>query len=131
MLTVSELQKIARARLKDAEALLAARRYDGATYLGGYAIEIKLKARICKTLRWGGYPQTKNEFQGLHSFKVHDLDLLLKLSGKEAFIKTNFFSEWSIASQWRPESRYDVIGTMKRSEAKEMLDAVALLLSKI
>lgn len=131
MLTVSELQKIAQARLKDAKALYAARRYDGAVYLGGYAVEIKLKARICKTLKWVGYPHTKTEFQGLSSFKVHDLDLLLKLSGRETFLKTNFLVEWSIANQWRPESRYTATGTVTRSEAEEMLDAVSKLVSNI
>ena len=35
MLTVKELVSIAKARLKDAEALYAAKRYDGAAYIAG------------------------------------------------------------------------------------------------
>jgi HEPN domain-containing protein len=35
-----ELLQIAEERLKDAEALLAAGRYDGAVYLGGYVVEM-------------------------------------------------------------------------------------------
>ena len=50
-LKTAELRKIAKARLKDAEALLAAHRYDGAIYLCGYAVELALKARICQTLK--------------------------------------------------------------------------------
>jgi len=48
----SDLQKIARARLRDADVLYRAQRYDGAIYLCGYAVEIALKARICKALAW-------------------------------------------------------------------------------
>src|SRR2546430_6318938 len=63
MITRSDLQKIARARLRDVEVLYRSRRYDGAIYLCGYAVEIALKARICKTLSWLGYPSTGGEFQ--------------------------------------------------------------------
>jgi hypothetical protein len=48
-------------RLKDAKALLAAKRYDGSVYLCGYSVEIGLKARICRTLKWDGFPST-NKF---------------------------------------------------------------------
>ena len=40
MIPVAELDRIARARLEDAKALLQAGRYDGATYLCGYAVEV-------------------------------------------------------------------------------------------
>lgn len=49
MIDLTELRKIAEERLKDAEALLAAGRYDGAIYLGGYVVELGLKRRICVT----------------------------------------------------------------------------------
>lgn len=45
-------RKIAQARLKDAEILLASRRYAGAVYLCGYAIALTLKAWICHTLKY-------------------------------------------------------------------------------
>ena len=50
MATTTELRALARARLKEAQILFAAKRYDAATYLCGYAVEMALKARICKTL---------------------------------------------------------------------------------
>ena len=80
MISKADLLKIARGRLKDAAVLLAAGRHDGAIYLGGYVVEIALKHRICKTLKW----KTNREFQGYQSFKTHDLDVLLSLSGVEA-----------------------------------------------
>lgn len=93
MIFTKDLQKISRARLKDAEVLLASKRYDGAIYLCGYAVELSLKARICKTLKWQGYPSTSSEFSGYQSFRTHDLDILLHISGREEKIKLNFFAE--------------------------------------
>jgi HEPN domain-containing protein len=62
MATITELRTLARARLKDAQTLFVAKRYDAATYLCGYAVELALKARICKTLKWTGFPETNKEF---------------------------------------------------------------------
>lgn len=62
MLDRSELKKIAQARIEDGEILLNSHRYDGSIYLCGYAVEIALKERICRTLGWSGYPSTRREF---------------------------------------------------------------------
>ncbi|MBM4275034.1 MAG: HEPN domain-containing protein, partial [Deltaproteobacteria bacterium] len=93
MLTRQELQKIAKARLQDAEALFQSGRYDGSIYLCGYAVEIGLKNKICKTLRWKGFPSTRSEFENLQTFKTHNLDILLRLSGVEDKIKKNYLSQ--------------------------------------
>ena len=100
MLKPKDLRKIARSRLTDARALLRSRRYDGAVYLCGYGIELALNARICKTLHWPGFPATRKEFEGLISFKIHDLDMLLRLSGIETKIRTRFLTDWSVVVQW-------------------------------
>lgn len=119
------------ARLKDAAALLQAKRYDGSVYLCGYAIELALKARICKTLKWAGYPETRKEFENLASFKVHDLDVLLKLTGREPAVKQNFFVEWSAVSEWNPEARYKPIGSANSADAQLMLESASVLLRKL
>ena len=64
MIARSDLRNIARARLRDAEMLLRARRYDGAVYLCGYSVEIALKARICRTSGWREFPETNRDFEG-------------------------------------------------------------------
>ena len=51
-------------------------RYDGSVYLCGYVIELLLKARICKTLNWDGFPSDSKEFQNLNNFKTHNLEIL-------------------------------------------------------
>src|SRR5437870_376532 len=106
MIARSELRKIARERLKDAEALLVANRYEGAIYMGGYVIELALKHRICKCLKWKEFPQTSGEFRAFQSFRTHDLDVLLSLSGAESKIRSRFLSDWSAVAVWDPEARY-------------------------
>ncbi len=122
-----ELKKIARARLKDAEALFNARRYDGAVYLCGYAVELALKNRICRALNWEKYPVSKK----LNNFKTHDLVLLLQLSGIEKKINTTLLAEWSIVSEWNPELRYQEIGSVTKDEARLMIDSTRILLKRI
>lgn len=106
MITRSELRKIARERFRDAEVLYEGTRYDGSIYLCGYAVELTIKARICTTLRWAGFPSTSREFENFKSFKIHDLDVLLSLTGREMKIHTTHLGDWSVVNKWDPESRY-------------------------
>jgi HEPN domain-containing protein len=130
MLTRQELQKIARARLQDAEALYQSSRYDSSIYLCGYAIEIGLKCKICGTLRWKNFPPD-GSFHGLQSFKTHSLDVLLKLSGVEDKIKKNFMAHWSIVAKWDPEARYEKVGSATKQRAKLMIEATKILLGAL
>ncbi|SRR5260370_26410147 len=127
MISVRDLKAIVRARLKDAEVLTNARRYDGAVYLCGYAVEIALKARICAALKWGGYPSTRSEFNNYRTFQTHNLDVLLRLSGKEGIIKTRHFLEWSVVGSWEPETRYQPIGTATKRDATDLISATRVL----
>lgn len=85
MQTQTDIQAIAYAKLEDAECLLENNRFDNAYYLAGYAIELLLKARICKTL---GIPdffdfdnaerkRLKNESVITKPYKVHDFEQCL------------------------------------------------------
>ncbi len=131
MISVQELKIIATARLKDAEILYKAKRFDGAFYLCGYAVELALKTKICKTLKWSGFPSTKNEFQNLQSFKTHGLDLLLKLSGQESKIRIGYFADWSIVVKWDSEKRYSVIGTITQVEASDMIESAKVIIKAL
>lgn len=128
MIKRTELRKIAKARIKDAEVLLMAKRYDGAAYICGKAQELGLKAGICRILKWTGYPSTNKEFADYRCFKTHDLDVLLHLSGIEDKIKTLFFSDWSNVANWNPEARYEPIGTVSKSDAYDMINATKNLM---
>jgi len=110
VISIENLRAIAEARLQDAKVLYENQRTDGAGYVCGYAVELALKARICATLNWAGFPEKRGEFENLASFKTHKLDVLLALSGQEPRIKTEHFSEWSSVANWDPEARYRTVG---------------------
>ena len=116
------------AKLKDAEVLLKNRRYDGCVYMCGYVVELALKARTCKTLKWVNFPETSSEFINYRSFKTHNLDILLTLSGLETKIKLSHFADWNNVNQWNPEMRYGPVGTITSIEAKDMIDSTKNLL---
>src|ERR1022692_2762530 len=104
MISTKDLRAIARARLRDAQVLLKAKRFDGAFYLSGYAVELALKARVCRTLKWRGFPQSGREFEDFRSLKTHDLEVLLKFSGVEERVTAKALTEWSVVVNWFPES---------------------------
>ena len=82
-------------------------------YLCGYAVELALKARICRTLNWPEFPSTSGEFQAYRSFQTHDLDVLLHLSGQETRVREKHFAQWNQVVRWKAEWRYNVIRTME------------------
>ena len=105
MISAEDLDDIARARIEDAKVLLAAGRFDAAAYLGGYGVEVALKARICRVLDWPEFPSTGGEFQAYRTFQTHELAVLLRLSGQEARIRRDHFGLWIPVSGWRSEER--------------------------
>ena len=58
---------------------------------------------------------------------VHDLDVLLHLSGIEKQIKTQHLTAWSIVAKWDPELRYQPIRQTTRQDALDMLMAATML----
>lgn len=131
MIPRRELRKLARDRLKDARVLCENRRYAGSVYLCGYAVELALKARICRTLKWEEFPQTRGEMQDYRSFITHNLDILLSLSGIEQNIKNQCLSSWSIVANWDPDLRYQPIRQTRRIDALNMIDATETVVAII
>lgn len=125
----AETKKLSAERLKDAEVLLNNRRYEGAVYICGYAIELGLKNQICKKLEWKEYPPGKGK-GSYRSFKTHDLDILLSLTGKERLIKDKYLAEWSVVAEWTSEMRYDADAKAKISKknAQIMIESTKTLL---
>lgn len=124
-LTLKNLRILANERLMDAKALSKGKRYKGAIYMAGYAVEIALKYRICKTLRWSAFKLKLGKLD----FKIHDLADLLALSGVETRIKVKYLAEWSIVEMWKPEQRYEVPAKPPTDkEARDMIEATAKLI---
>ena len=108
--------------------LLQSGRNDSATYLCGYAVEMALKAKICETLNWEGYPSTNSEFQNLQSFRTHNLEVLLRLSGAGAPVRFANLPDWSRVSKWDPEMRYVPIGTISDDDARSMVESTGAIM---
>ena len=117
-----DLTDLALERLEDAKALLTAKRYWGAVYICGYAVELALKAKICKTLGWDDYPP-----KNVKELKTHKLDVLLHFSGAEKLVGTSYKGEWSVVEKWNPEKRYTNI-SVDLADATQMITATETLL---
>ncbi len=123
-MTRKDLQELSRLRLREADALYNARLYDGCVYLAGYAVELALKARICRVLRVNEYPSGDLG----KAFKVHSLEQLKVLAGlsRDIDVRKNkeLFDNWSKAVAWNPEQRYDAPGKYNGATAKVILDGL-------
>ena len=131
MLTLEQLDGIARARLRDARALLEAERYEAATYLSGYAVEVALKARFCRSVNWTEFPSTAAEFNAYRSLRTHDLEVLLHLSGREVEIRETHLPAWTNVAAWSAELRYTDAGSVRSSDARAMIASVEKLLEAL
>ncbi len=129
MIARSDLEAIARSRLREAKALFQSRHYDGEAYLCGYALELALKVRVCRHLKWNGFPENQAESKWSQALKTHDLAALLELSGVQNRIMSTYVADWSVIQRnWSPEARYRVIGSFSSTITQDMLQAATTLL---
>jgi HEPN domain-containing protein len=122
---VTVYDAVHRKRLGDAEALLKAKRWNGAIYLAGYVIECLLKVAVCLRQSVRLLP---------HEYETHNYDALLQAAGlrqpvdNEPRIRSIY---GQLNAQWRVEIRYssrdydgryarDVLNLVK--EFKQWLD---------
>ena len=129
MIKSEELLQLSRDRLEDAKVLYRSGRIDWAVYTCGYVVEIALKRKICETLRWSGFPNSSKEFEQFKSFKTHDLNVLLHLSGAEERIREKMFQDWSKITFWDPEMRYVLRQT--EEQARLLISAAERLLEEL
>ncbi|MCU0517460.1 MAG: hypothetical protein MUC60_11485 [Oscillatoria sp. Prado101] len=122
-----------RRRLEDAQALDSQKRWAGAVYLGGYAIECSLKSLICYNEGKNNFKDTATFKKGMQGADLHNLAKLLEaLPSLERFIqldRTNTYKQaWNTVSfLWRnDELRYsDKQGDEK--ESRRFIEAVQIL----
>ncbi len=103
-----ELQRLARERLRDARTLLLGRRWTGAYYLAGYAVECALKACIAKLMKPEEFPD-----KGFaEKCWTHDLERLVPLAGLKdlrvaaCLADTKLAENWETAKDWKETLRY-------------------------
>lgn len=128
MKTSITIAALALQRIAEAEALYNLGFYDAAFYIGGYSIELLLKAKVCKNLNIPDFfdddarssrklataSQRGKPHDNLYKpFKVHDYEQLLILCGLFTEVQTkiiqdiNFNTDWSIVTTWSEQARYD------------------------
>ncbi len=120
----ADLQHLTRIRLREARVLFDNRRYEGAYYLLGYAVECAFKACIAKQTKRYDFPDRKF----VNDIYTHNLTQLLSLSElgsehrKESKRNPSFELNWTIVKDWSEQSRY--IAGMSRAKAKDFRSAV-------
>ena len=128
VLTIAELRSISAARLEDAQVLFDAGRYDACSYLCGYSLELALKARICETLNWVEFPESGKDFENYRSFKTHNLNVLLFLSGIRNQILADQKQEWETVMGWNSELWYARSGRCTETAAAGILHSTQKIL---
>lgn len=120
------LDVLAQERIDDARALLAAGRFAGAHYMCGYAMEMKLKSRICKVHEWTEYPPKSGE-RLAQALKTHKLKELLLFTGLRTTMLESHGVDWFAVVVWDPEQRYKP-AAFTEAEAQRMVAAVEALM---
>lgn len=106
-----DLQALAQAKFDDAVILLTNARFGNAYYLAGYAVEVGLKACIAAQISAETLPDKALIKQILN----HQFMALVGLAGLAQELKdkqdadAGFASNWAVASEWEPDSRYELI----------------------
>ena len=115
-----EFQQVALDRFADAKALLTAGRYNGAYYLGGYAVECALKACIAKLTLAGDFPPKNSK-----DYYTHNLKELLTASKLKSDLEQDSVlrAEWSFISGWSEATRYNT-AQITQTEAEVYLNLV-------
>ena len=104
-----DLQQLAEARVEEARLLFGAKKFDGAYYLAGYAVEFALKACIAKLT---DQHDLYNKNIANECFN-HQPNTLVKIAGLrpqlDADMKSDLVlkSNWGVACTWTESSRYD------------------------
>lgn len=123
MIPISDLRTTAKERLADAKVLYRAGRYDGAIYVCGYAVEMALKVRICRHLRWPDLPDEDKEWKGRTNIKTHDFDQLYMFAGMPQTFKVRYQNEWDALTSWSPELRYRTNLSASQLDADKIIKA--------
>ncbi len=119
-----DFQKLAEIRIEEAEVLLRSRRWAGAYYLAGYAVECGFKACIAKKTKRYDYPD-RDFATKCYTHKVEQLVV-------QAGLQTDFQAacnanpdlnlNWTVVKDWDERSRYERKRT--RADAQGLYDAI-------
>jgi HEPN domain-containing protein len=132
---VSEQAKASKHRLQDAEELFGEGRWRGALYLGGYAVECLLKARLMQIYGCRHLGELEEELlrRGVlgadQTVFTHHLERLLRLTGAQNRLRQNHtgWRSFVTANRWIPAWRYSS-DLSNENDAEDFLNSVRELL---
>jgi HEPN domain-containing protein len=119
----ADLQRLAQERIDDAKVLLAARRWSGAYYVAGYAVECALKACIAKLMKSEEFPDRTFA----EKCWTHNLTQLVGLAGLKADLEAamgadpDLAEHWDTVKEWTESSRY---ARTAKADAEEIYQAI-------
>lgn len=120
----SDFQHLARLRIQESNALLAAGLFAGAYYIAGYAVESALKACIAKKVKEHDFPDLKT-VQESHQ---HNLVKLLAVTDlKRDFEEVTkrdrvFEANWAVVKDWSEQKRYEL--NVSEKSARDLIEAI-------
>ncbi len=94
----AELRRLAEDRVLDAEALLKERRWSGAYYLAGYAVECGLKACVLAFVERTGVIFQDKKF--LEKCWTHDVEALVRAADLEATRLRDISANPNLSANW-------------------------------
>lgn len=128
-MTRKELQEAAKDRLRDAKALLGRKRWTGAYYLTGCAVECGLKACVIKRIAETAVLFGDEKFlKALAGCWTHELQKLVQLAGMEAEFGLARGADaalqeyWNVTLLWSETARYQI---KDEQEARALYQAVS------
>jgi hypothetical protein len=128
---VSEQAKASQHRLDDARALIDAKRWRGAMYLGGYAVECLLKTKLmqmfdCQNLvELDAVLHQREEIASHTTVFTHSLEILLRLAQGRDRLQQDpaMWQLFNEVNEWVPAWRYNPKPPAP-ADARDFLNAV-------
>lgn len=120
----AEFRKLADERLEEAREFLTLKKWGGAYYLAGYAVELALKVCIIKTLMATDAFPVKDFSKDCYTHVIEKLVVLAKLVDLRKIATAadpGLSMNWIVVKDWSEEKRYHFID---QSEAEELFNAI-------
>jgi len=127
---VSEQSKAGKHRFEDARALFGAKRWRGAMYLAGYAVECLLKVKLMQRHKCRNLVELEEALRSRGEWPdegvyTHNLPNYLRLLGALDRLRQDreAWGWFTIANQWMPSWRYNP-DQSKPEDAEDYLEAI-------
>ena len=124
----SDFQRISNERIADAKALLKAKRWSGAYYVAGYAVECGLKSCILIRLTSHAeliFEETNKRFS--ERCWTHAIEELVRLAGLEGErqadtdANSDLLRNWLLVKDWSEKSRYQIVSNARATKLYEAI----------